>query len=105
MKRFLSLLPLLVLAGCATPPDETVIPFNAEQTKTLYAKARPPQVFGLTVYNSDNGPFFAGAGRLHQGEKAEMPFLQLILWLELHSTYLQENRKFIILMADFPGQQ
>ena len=75
MKRILLALPLLVLAGCATPPDETVIPFNAEQTKTLYAKARPPQVFGLTVYNSDNGPFFAGAGRLHQGEKADMPFL------------------------------
>jgi hypothetical protein len=75
MKRLLPLLPLLVLAGCATPPDEMVIPFNAEQTKTLYAKARPPQVFGLTVYSSDNGPFFAGAGRLHQGEKAERPFL------------------------------
>lgn len=52
-----------------------MVPFSAEQSKALYAKARPPQVFGLTVYASDTGPFFAGAGRLHQGEAAERPFL------------------------------
>lgn len=76
MNRLPCLAILLALSGCATTPkDEPVIPFTAEQNKALYAKARPPQVFGLTVYSSDTGPFFAGAGRLHQGEAAERAFL------------------------------
>lgn len=76
MKRFLLSLPLFALLGCATTPkDEPTIPFSQEQTKALYAKARPPQVFGLTVYSSDNGPLFAGATRLHPGQQTERPFM------------------------------
>lgn len=76
MNRLLLSLPLLALLGCATTPkDKPTIPFTQEQSKALYAKARPPQVFGLTVYTSDNGPFFAGAGRLHPGQQAERPLL------------------------------
>jgi hypothetical protein len=76
MKRLLPLLTLLLLAGCATTPkDEPTIPFTQEQSAALYKKARPPQVFGLTVYNSENGPFFAGASRLHPGQQTERPFM------------------------------
>ncbi len=75
MKCPAPLLAVLLLAGCATPKDEPIVPFTPEQNKNLYAKARPPQTFGLTVYNSDAGPVFAGAGRLHQGDTAVRSFL------------------------------
>lgn len=75
MKRLLPLLALLALPGCTSPKNEQIIPFTQEQIKTVYAKARPPQAFGLTVYSSDAGPFFAGAGRVHEGDKAVRPFL------------------------------
>lgn len=66
---------ILAFAGCASPPDEHIIPFNAQQTQALFARARPPQAFGLTVYNTDRGPVFAGAHRVHAGQVAQMPFL------------------------------
>jgi hypothetical protein len=69
------LLPLLLLlAGCATTPDEHIIPLNTQQTQALFARARPPQAFGLTVYSTERGPVFAGAHRLHTGQAARMPF-------------------------------
>lgn len=74
MKRFLPLL-LIGLAGCATPRDEHIVPFNAQQREALLARARPPQAFGLTVYNTERGPLFAGAHRVHSGQAARMPFV------------------------------
>ena len=76
MNTFYRLLPLLLvgLAGCATPKDEQVVPFTQEQVKSLFARARPPQAFGLTVYSSEVGPFFAGASRVHQGDVARLSF-------------------------------
>ncbi len=75
MQRHLLLLTGLFLAGCAGTPDEHIIPFNAEQKKVLLARARPPQAFGLTVYNTERGPHFAGAQRLHSDQMADMPFV------------------------------
>lgn len=73
--HFLLPLFLLGLVGCTSPNDVQIVPFSQEQIKALYGKARPPQAFGLTVYSSDAGPFFAGAGRVHQGDVARCPFL------------------------------
>lgn len=66
---------ILCLAGCSTPPDEHIVPFSQNQTQALFARARPPQAFGLTVYSTDRGPVFAGAHRIHAGQLAQMPFI------------------------------
>ena len=75
MKYAALLFPLLFLTGCATVKEEQIVPFTEEQAKALYARSKPPQAFGLTVYSSDSGPVFAGAGRLHQGDRVEQNFL------------------------------
>lgn len=75
MQRLFLLLAALSLAGCATPPDEHIIPFSQNQTQALFARSRPPQAFGLTVYSTDSGPVFAGANRVHQGQFVQMPLI------------------------------
>ncbi len=75
MKRLLPALLLACLVGCKTPPDEQIIPFTQNQTQALFARSRPPQAFGLTVYSTDRGPVFAGAHRVHPGQLAVMPFI------------------------------
>ena len=77
MKILAPLFSLLLLgaAGCATPKDEAIVPYNQEQLNALFTRARPPQVFGLTVYSSDGGPVFAGGNRVHQGDLASLTFL------------------------------
>lgn len=74
MLRRLSIPLLLALAGCATPRDEHIVPFTAEQRQAFFARARPPQAYGLTVYSTENGPVFAGSHRLHQGDVAMLGF-------------------------------
>lgn len=69
-------LVLFALAGCATPKDEQIVPFSQEQTRAAFARARPPQAFGLTVYTTDLGPVFAGSHRLHPGDLAMRSFLR-----------------------------
>lgn len=66
---------LILLIGCATPQDEQIIPFTQQQARALFRNARPPQAFGLTVYNTERGPVFAGSHRVHAGHVAQMPFL------------------------------
>lgn len=63
------------LVGCATTKEEPSVPFNQDQINALFKKARPPQIFGLTVYNSDAGPVFAGGNRIHQGDIARMSMM------------------------------
>lgn len=75
MRYILVLLTLVVLSGCATPKDEQIIPFSQQQTRALFKNARPPQAFGLTVYNTERGPVFAGSHRVHSGHVAVMPFI------------------------------
>ncbi len=74
MFRRVMFLGLLALAGCATTKDEHIIPFTLEQRQAFFARARPPQAYGLTVYTTENGPVFAGAHRLHQGDVALLDF-------------------------------
>ena len=74
MLRRMTALLLVVAAGCATTKDEHIVPFTAEQRQAAFARARPPQAYGLTVYSTDNGPVFAGAHRLHQGDLALLDF-------------------------------
>ncbi len=67
---------LFLLVGCfTTTKNATIVPFSREQANALLAKARAPQVFGLTAYTSDAGPVFAGAHRVHQGDVARLNFL------------------------------
>jgi len=47
---------------------------NKKQLEALAARAKSPQLFGITVYPSDAGPVFAGAFRLHEGDVAAVTF-------------------------------
>lgn len=75
MRYVIAFLSLAVLSGCATPKDEQIIPFTQQQTRAFFKNARPPQAFGLTVYNTERGPVFAGSHRVHAGHVAMMPFI------------------------------
>ena len=59
--------------GCSSPPKEPVA-FTQSQMKTIGQSARLPSVFGITVYSSERGPVFKGANRLHESQKAQVPF-------------------------------
>ncbi len=74
MRYIAILLTASLLAGCATTKDEHIVPFTRQQTSALLKNARPPQAFGLTVYNTERGPVFAGSHRVHAGHAAQMPF-------------------------------
>lgn len=60
-------------AGCASPPKEPVL-FTQAQVKAIGQSARMPNVFGITVYPSENGTVFKGGNRLHESQKAQVPF-------------------------------
>jgi hypothetical protein len=75
MRRFIFLIALVTLAGCATTRDEHIVPYTEQQVRALLRNARPPQAFGLTVYNTERGAVFAGAHRMHAGHSALLPFL------------------------------
>ena len=68
-----SVLFVLLIAGCSSMP-ETPVPFSELQLKSFYANSRPPELFGVTVYTSDEGPVFTGGNRLHDGHKALVSF-------------------------------
>ncbi len=75
MRNHLWLFLALLAAGCASPKVEQIVPLNKEQTEALVKRARPPQMYGITAYSGDNGPVFAGACRVHEGDLAELSFL------------------------------
>lgn len=68
-----TVLTALLLCGCRTPhpptkrlPDAALRPF--------FERARDPRRFWLTVYDSQRGPVFANADRLHHGQLDEVSF-------------------------------
>lgn len=64
-----------LLAACSTPqgPQQPVV-LNKKQLESLAARAKSPQLFGITMYPSDAGPVFAGAFRVHDGDVAAITF-------------------------------
>jgi hypothetical protein len=64
-----ALLLVALVASCATPRPRTMTTrlLTSEEKTALAKRGKPPQVFGLTAYSSDQGPVFAGAFRQHQG--------------------------------------
>ena len=75
MKKFSWLVLPFVLIGCSTPTPKTPRAFTDQEQQIFFKRAKVPQVFGITVYASDNGPIFAGANRVHEGQWANMSFL------------------------------
>lgn len=65
---------VLMLTSCATPRSGTSAPLEASEKAALLKRAKPPQVFGLTAYASDQGAVFAGAFRQHDGHVGRTEF-------------------------------
>ena len=57
-------------AGCATAPVS-----NDVKAGAFRSKAKTPQNFWLTVYDSARGPVVSGGHRLHPNQSVAMPFL------------------------------
>lgn len=68
------LLTFFLLAACVTTKPTASVPLSETQLKGIAARAKAPQMFGITVYPSDAGPVFAGAARLHEGDVAAVSF-------------------------------
>lgn len=65
----------LVFSSCTSSRGPVpTIPLEKKQIEALAARAKPPQMFGLTVYPSDAGPVFGGAFRVHEGDVAAITF-------------------------------
>ena len=63
---------LLFAAGCKTTPE--IRPFTDEQLRGFYSAAQDPRRFWLTPYQSDAGPVYSGANRLHPEKMAQFRF-------------------------------
>lgn len=72
------LLCLLILAvfltGCASRRAAKVHPLSAQELEQFFSRAQDERRFWLTKYESDQGPVFTGAHRLHNDKFALMPF-------------------------------
>lgn len=66
---------LVLSAGCSTPSLNVETPLAQEHRDALLKRGRPPQTYNLTLYNSDNGPVFAGANRTHPRQTATLDFV------------------------------
>ena len=60
--------------GCQTPTPKETTPLSEAQLKAFLGHARDARTFWITVYQSENGPIFAGANRLHPEQVARLPF-------------------------------
>lgn len=65
---------VLLVAACVTSKQTASVPFSDAQLKAMAARAKAPQVYGITVYPSDAGPVFAGSARTHEGDVAAVEF-------------------------------
>ena len=74
--------PLLLLllaaawfnTGCAGPRPVENRPLSAREMEQFFSRAQDERRFWLTKYESDQGPVFSGAHRLHADKFALMPF-------------------------------
>jgi hypothetical protein len=72
---FLTVAAAALVGGCATAPkEEPVAPLTREEAGAFLARARPPQVFGITIYPTETGPVFVGGNRPHAGQVATLAF-------------------------------
>jgi len=57
---------LSLAVSCSTPSPEASAPLESTEKESMLKRAKAPQVFGLTAYNSDQGAVFAGIFRQHE---------------------------------------
>jgi len=62
------------LSGCATRKAQAPVPISQNEISDYFGRAQDPRRFWITVYETDDGPRFAGAHRLHTDKFAERPF-------------------------------
>ncbi len=71
----LFLLALMLLpSGCASRRPAEIQPLSPRELEQFFSRAQDERRFWLTKYESDQGPVFAGAHRLHTGKFAYVPF-------------------------------
>jgi len=67
-------LSLLLFSGCATNRSKQAEPLSSRELSDFFGRAQDPRSFWITVYETEDGPRFAGAHRLHTGKFAERSF-------------------------------
>lgn len=66
---------LLLTNGCVTRrPDSQVRPLSTQEQQSFFARAQDERRFWLTRYETDHGPMFAGAHRVHAERFARAEF-------------------------------
>ena len=68
----IGLLLLAVVGGCKTPSPSLNQPLTGQQLAALFAQARDPRTFWITVYQGANGPVFTDANRLHPEQEGAL---------------------------------
>jgi hypothetical protein len=66
---------VLLVAGCRSGRVEQIRPMTAGELRSVFSRAQDPRRFWITVYGSEDGPFFANANRLHPEQLVALPFL------------------------------
>ena len=63
-------------SGCATTPDDLGSgPLSQQELQLLMKRSHDPRRYGLTVYQSNQGPVYTRANRLHPGQVVTLPFM------------------------------
>ena len=63
-----------LLTACSTTRLQSSEMLSSQEKAGMLKRAKPPQVYGLTAYASDQGAIFAGAFRQHQGHATRIQF-------------------------------
>lgn len=63
---------MMLAAGCQSPQE--IRPFTDAQLRSFYSRAKDPRQFWLTPYESNDGPVYSGANRLHPEKMAQFQF-------------------------------
>lgn len=66
-------LPLLV--GCASNRIKEPVPLSPQELQTFFGRAQDARRFWITTYETERGPRFTGAHRLHEQKRVELPYV------------------------------
>jgi hypothetical protein len=63
------------LAGCASQKAMQITPLSQREQEAFFSRAQDERRFWLTKYESDYGPVFSGAHRVHTDKRAVVEFV------------------------------
>ena len=68
---------VLLTSGCLTRrPDTQVRPLTSQEQQAFFSRAQDERRFWMTRYETDQGPIFTGAHRVHSDRFAQVAFSQ-----------------------------